>query len=160
MKSSHVVATPNSLSVGLLWNQLACRSLFPFRFSPSPPPNLRQYRVQHHPTSTRDRFTWWSHVVLFESFNTIHICSTDFVEAWSPVRQRVAVANAFTRQRYNIIRYRSLYSIFYLSRMRACMYLLYFYLYYFDRNDTRFGLRCFYFVISSPMLRKVLSRNV
>lgn len=94
--------------------------------------------------------------MLFQSFNTIHICSTDFAEAWSPVRQRVAVANAFTRQRYNIIRYRSSYSIFSLSRMRVCIYFIFIYVTLAETiQDSVYG-RCFYFVISSPMLRKVL----
>lgn len=79
------------------------------------------------------------------------------MEAWSLVWQWVAVANAFTRQRYNNTISIVKHSIFSLSCAHVHLYFIY--LCYFNRNDTRFSDDAFYLVISFPMLRKVLFKK-
>jgi len=102
MKSSYVAATAQ-LSLSRLTVKSACPPLaLPF------PPSLftlsgsrQYYPMQHHPTSTRDRFTGPRRWCYFQALTLYIYVLRILYEAWSPVRQRVAVANAFNRQRYN-----------------------------------------------------------
>lgn len=162
MKSSYVAATAQ-LSLSRLTVKSACPPLaLPFPRSLFTLSGSRQYYpMQHHPTSTRDRFTGLRRCY-FQALTLYIYVLRILYEAWSPVRQRVAVANAFNRQRYNNTI--SIVIFHFLPVMCARVSTLFLsVLLWPKRFGTRFGLRAMLLLCDIFPFRcceKYFSRNV
>lgn len=166
MKSSYVAATAQ-LSLSRLTVKSAClpgslSSLAPLAFHP-----LRglanTIQCQHHPTSTRDRFTWLRRLVLFQA-STLYIYVLRILyEARSPVAVASRCSQTLSTNKDIIIRYRSSYFIFSLScaRARARIYFISIHIW---PNDSVYKIQftsdaSTLRYLPLPMLRKVLLKK-